>query len=278
MRLHHHRRCGIEFRENRGEARTMSATELVRRFWAETKETGVIGHIGYHETMLLAELIEHHKPRVFVEIGTASGFSAKLIARCMNEHDGKRLLSFDLDQTWYGDSTKPVGFLTAELRDCGFPVEIDVMPGSTCADVEARLQGSQADAGFIDGSHYHPWPTLDAMLVLPRMRPGGFLGLHDLHLYMLEDYRDQFGPKFLFDQIPESRRRADEERPYPISYAIFPPDDYRDLEGAMAKSLLLPWAGGTAEAVRSLPRIQSQIEMDWGRDIAGILARILSRP
>jgi hypothetical protein len=171
-----------------------------------------------------------------------------------------------------------VGFLTAELRDSGFPVEIDVLPGSTAADVKAQLKGSLAYAAFIDGNHYHPWATLDAMLVLPRMRPGGFLALHDLHLYMLEDYRDQFGPKFLFDQIPENRRRTDEERPYAISYAIFPPDDYRNFESAMAKSLLLPWAAGAAEAVRALPGLQSQIEADWGPDIAHILARILARP
>jgi predicted O-methyltransferase YrrM len=228
--------------------------------------------------MLLAELIELHRPKVFVEIGTASGFSAKLIARCMNEHEGERLLTFDVAETWYGDTTKPVGFLSAELRDSGFPVAIEIVPGSTSADVQTRLNGSQVDAAFIDGSHYHPWATLDTMLVLPRMRSGGFLALHDLHLYMLEDYRDQFGPKFLFDQIPESRRRADEEKPYAISYAIFPPDDYRNLESAMAKSLLLPWAGGAAHAVRALPEIQSQIETDWGPDIACILARILARP
>ena len=56
----------------------MSATEYVRQFWDETEETGIVGHIGRSESMLLAELIERHKPRVFVEIGTASGFSAKL--------------------------------------------------------------------------------------------------------------------------------------------------------------------------------------------------------
>ena len=115
------------------------------------------------------------------------------------------------------------------------------------------------------------------MLVLPRMRSGGFLVLHDLHLYMIEDYRDQFGPKFLFDQIPERRRTEDKERPYAISYAIFPPDNYRNFESAMTKSLLLPWAGGVAQVVRALPEIQFQIATDWGSDVAGILARILAR-
>lgn len=254
----------------------MSATQFVRKFWDETKETGLVGHIGRNESMLLAELIEHHKPKVFVEIGTAAGFSTKLIASCMREHGGEHLFSFDIAQTWYGDATKPVGFLTAELHP-GFPVNICIVPSSTAVDIQLQLKGLQVDAAFIDGSHYHPWPTLDTMLMIPRMRHGGFLGLHDLHLYMIEDYRDQFGPKFLFDQIPESRRRTDEERPYAISYAIFPPDDYMVLESAMIKSLLLPWAGGMAQAIRAIPKIQQQIETDWGPDVASILARILAR-
>src|ERR1700674_1628599 len=153
----------------------MSAADFVRQFWDEIKEIDVVGHIGKNESALLVELIERHKPKVFVEIGTASGFSTKLIARCMSKHGGERLFSFDISQAWYVDTTKPVGFMTAELRESGFPVDIAIVTGSTSADIQSELSGLRVDAAFIDGNHYHPWPTLDTMLLLPRMRSGGFV-------------------------------------------------------------------------------------------------------
>jgi hypothetical protein len=163
------------------------------------------------------------------------------------------------------------------MRDANFPVHIEIVSNSTSGNVKDLLDGLRIDGALIDGSHYHPWPTVDAMLLLPRMRPGAFIVVHDLHLFMHEDYRDQFGPKFLFDQIPEKLRAEDQERPFPISYAIFVPDEYLALESAMAKSLLLPWSAAEVSAIRTQHHIRSQLAADWGTNIAEIIDRVLAR-
>ena len=73
---------------------------------------------------------------------------------------------------------------------------------------------------FVDWNHYHPWATIDTLMLMPLMETGGFIGHNALNLYMHKDYRDQLGPKYLFDQLPKSIRFKDREQPFAGSFLM----------------------------------------------------------
>jgi hypothetical protein len=192
-----------------------------------------------NESILMVEAIFRRKPKVFIEIGTASGFSTAMFAKAMALVGGEKLLSFDVSATWYVDQSKPVGFLA---RDLGLnAVPISFIQG-TSAKVSAHVELGTVGGAFVDGSHYHPWPTIDTLILMPFMEIGGFIGHHDLNLYMHHDYYDQYGPKYLFDQTPDSLRTKDREQPFARSFIIDVPEDYRILNKNMSEALCLPWS------------------------------------
>ena len=235
-----------------------------QRFWFE----GLTGHIGFGESLLLVDHIFRVRPKIFVEIGTASGFSTAMFAMALKRIGGEKIVTFDVLDHWYHDPTKSVGFLAKDLNP-GEAVPVEFVDGSSAAAPQL-LRHSSVGGAFVDGSHYHPWATIDTILLLPFMTPGGFIGHHDLNLYMNTVYRDQLGPKYLFDQIPEALKKVDGTKPFALSYVISVPDNYRQLTAQMYQSLHLPWAEISSE-IYSDARIASSVEVEWGVELGKLL-------
>jgi predicted O-methyltransferase YrrM len=233
------------------------------------------GQIGFNESLLLLKAIARRKPEQFVEIGTASGFSTKLISTVMKRYCNGDLVTFDISDRWYLDPLKPVGFMArgaAENR-----VKVRFVQGTSVAIYDI-FGAPTIDAAFVDGSHYHPWPTIDTLLLLPLMQPNGFIIHHDLNLYMTYEYRDQIGPKFLYDQIPDHMKERDGCEPFSRSYCVFPPENYLTLTENMIQSLRLPWAGGAHEEIKSDPKLIDIIAANWGLPIADCLREMSQVP
>lgn len=123
-----------------------------------------------------------------LEIGTASGFSAALIAQILALREAERgargteplVHTVDRKAAFVFDPTQPVGFaiglVAAGLRDR------IVVHAEKDSSLCASLPGTDAVRfAFIDGNHQHPWPLADA-LRLQRLMPGGWLLLHDIDL------------------------------------------------------------------------------------------------
>ncbi len=112
-----------------------------------------------------------------------------------------RIDSFDIDDRFYADRTKSVGYLLESNVDgpTHDDVTVKVWPKTNALDVSANLDG-KIDFCFIDAAHKHPWPTIDTLAVLPIMKPGGIIVHHDLQMF-----RDTglfaTGPKVLCDQL-----------------------------------------------------------------------------
>ena len=237
----------------------MDAEKFVRSFYHRTWFEGLTGQIGMNESVLIVEAIFRRKPKVFVEIGTASGFSTAMFAKAMGFAGGERVLSFDLSTTWYVDQSKPVGFLARNLGADAVPISF---VHGTSAEVPARVEYGTVGGAFIDGSHYHPWPTIDTLILMPLMEIGGFIGHHDLNLYMHHEYRDQYGPKCLFDQMPESIRTKDREQPFARSFVIDVPVEYRTLNRNMLEALCLLWSVEPVEVFGD-SRLAEFVEHNW---------------
>ena len=242
----------------------MNPEDFVKLFYQETWFEGLTGHIGLNESILIVHSIFDRRPKLFVEIGAASGFSTAMFAKALKLIEGDRILSFDVSPVWYADRTKQVGFLARNLGSDAVPVSF--VQGSS-AEIPSHVSAGSVGGAFVDGSHYHPWATIDTLMLMPLMQLGGFIGHHDLNLYMYEDYRDQLGPKYLFDQLPEPIRIKDREQPFSRSFLINVPPEYRTLTKNMIESLSLPWSGDPEE-ITSEQRFANFVEKSWSFAVA----------
>lgn len=177
--------------------------EEIARIHAEFWRPGW-GSVTADEMLYFQDLIRQHRPESFIEIGTASGLSGGLIARLLDEHGGRRFVTIDHDNTFFGDTTKENGFQLPLIYPGG-RVEVVRLPFTTAPDIPGR--GEKFDMAFVDANHQHPWPLMDTLCLYPVMTGPKIVLEHDLDLYRKQ--RDKIlgiGPKYLYDQFPHTHR------------------------------------------------------------------------
>lgn len=189
------------------------------------------------ELNYIQKLIIKHRPKRFIEIGTASGLSTGFIARFMAENGGESLTSIDYSSKFFGQAEKPVGFLTPQIYQSG-PVKIEIIPRKSALDLQDI--GGTWDMAFIDANHQHPWPTLDTLAVAPHMRGSKVVIHHDLQLYRRFKELKGIGPRVLFNEMPDSHRHADIAGGWNI-FSIDLKLDKALLEEVAIGALSMPW-------------------------------------
>lgn len=235
----------------------MDIKSTFNKFWKPG-----FGSILLDEGEFLSRAIVEGRPKLFVEVGTATGFSTGFIASCMEEASGAgRLLSFDLNRQFYGDLSKKVGYLATEIYQ-GDKIDIQIHSRRTAFDLAEFVQPGSIDMAFIDAHHFHPWPTLDTIAMLPFMRPHSLMFHHDVALYRDQDEVRGIGPKYLFDQIPVSLKGLSPNGRSNIFY-IAAPNDYRSLESSLIDALLLPWTPGLRLPPQHINQTRAIIRNHW---------------
>jgi methyltransferase family protein len=223
------------------------------------------GTVEADEVEYFQELIKQHRPASFVEIGTASGLSSGLICLLMDEFGGKRFVTVDYNNTFFGDTTKENGFLLPSIYP-GSNVEVTRLTHKIAPDVSDL--GETFDMGFVDACHNHPWPLIDILCLYPVMRGSKVVIVHDLNLYRLqalgkkEVWGDKIygiGPKYLYDQFPHTHRdRSTANNGNVFSLSLDLPivrmEQLANDGFALPWSLRAPIAGPHLEAIRKVLR------------------------
>lgn len=211
------------------------------------------GSVTAEELLYFQDLIARHRPRSFIEVGTASGLSGGLIALLLEEYGGRRLTTLDHDNTFFGDETKENGFLLEAIYPSG-PVTIERRPFTISVDVPSL--GGTWDMGFVDANHWHPWPLLDTLALAPYLRGDRILLHHDLDLYRKQTKVYGIGPKYLWDQWPDSHRdRATTNHGNLFSLSLDLPEDR--IEQIAVDALSLPWSLRLRIRPAQLERVRS---------------------
>jgi hypothetical protein len=174
------------------------------------------GMLPVPDIFFAAALASILRPQVVVEIGTASGFSAAVLAKMVALRQqqigattgGTFVHTIDYKAQYSEDPTKPVGFgielMTPELRK-----HVEVHPLQDSSYCRQLLQSGELMFAFVDGNHRHPWPLIDVLQIQGLMRNGWIL-MHDIDLpaegartagYRL-DYFPSSGAKHVFDFWP----------------------------------------------------------------------------
>lgn len=262
-----------------------SIAAIHARFWRKGW-----GSVTVDEAAFILDAISEHRPRAFVELGTASGLSGALIRQMLAAHGGELFVTYDVAPRFFGDPSQETGFLLDEIGG-GEPVSLARRIGRGAAELFKAVE--RFDMAFVDANHRHPWPLLDTLFLAEVMEGPRIVIHHDLLLHRRQEEPVGIGPKHLFDQFPEARRRAGG------GGNIFLIDltmRRADLARVAVAALALPWslerAMGDAEreAVRamlgrSLPphvlagfdRAAERFDRPAPRWRGGALSRLLSR-
>lgn len=242
-------------------------TTLFRTVWRPGYGSVAIDELGF-----LRELIARHRPQQFLEIGMASGLSTGFIARFMAENGGERLVSIDHDDSFFGDPSKPNGFLVPELYPAGVT---DVELIKFCTSLELETVEGSFEMAFVDANHQHPWPAIDTLALYPRMTGPKIVVHHDLRLFAKQDVMFGIGPKYLFDQFPETHRIRSEANDGNI-FAVDLNMDQPRFEALMADLLKLPWSLRGALAAGSVDKVRAMLAAHYSPDFVAHFEKVVA--
>ena len=217
----------------RAQGDEMSAiTDLHKKLWKQG-----MGSVSAREAEFLASEIAARRPKLFVELGTATGLSTVLINAALEEAGGGALITVDLNATFFGDKSKATGYL---LDEAGIR-NVSRVTGKTSLEISSLVNGEKIDMAFIDAAHWHPWPVIDTLMIWPLLKPDAVLFHHDLRLY--QKFADSRGivPKYVYDQFPDSIRSVIPNDPDKNLFYVANRLGVSELGDRMADALYIPW-------------------------------------
>jgi predicted O-methyltransferase YrrM len=238
-KLHHH--AGRRVLPTSDRARSI-AHEL------RTLVSTATGNVSPEDGCFLLSLIESINPSRLLEIGVASGSSSVMILKLLEAIGSESgFVSVDLQERYYPDVRKPVGYLVDEhypSRPPAWTLLTRHQASTFASDPAAQglARGRAFDFVFIDAHHGHPWPTLDALCLLPYIIPDSWIAFHDINLPLLGDY-PWFGPVYVIEDWPLDVVISDQV-PIPNVGAIRLSDAGADDADRLIEILDRPWDCG----------------------------------
>lgn len=137
------------------------------------------------EQEFLNSLILRNKPKKIVEIGVSAGGSATLILNAINSYKDSHLYSIDYLKHYYRDPTKKVGFMVEEKYP-HLSNNWTLYGGGLTLDFIEEI-GGNIDFCFIDTIHVCPGEILDFLMILPFLKKGATVVIHDISVH-IRDY------------------------------------------------------------------------------------------
>lgn len=166
-----------------------------------------LGKINQDDAAFLVEMIFLTSPKEVIEIGVASGCSSAVILSALNQIDkASKLSSFDIMHQCYFAPDRPVGAAVMEMVP-NLSENWSLFCGEGACDAAQRYRERGVQLAFIDADHRHPWPTLDALALLPALAGSAWIVLHDIVLPQISDFK-VFGAQCLFNEWPGEKRRS----------------------------------------------------------------------
>jgi hypothetical protein len=155
-------------------------------------------------------LLEREQPTHVLEVGLAAGGSTlMMLAHPPASATPMQIDSVDLRERYFADETKRVGYLVDEHCTDAHG-RWSRHAGLLLAELSGHLAlagttpARRYDLAFVDANHAHPWPTLDALVLLPWMQPGSWVAFHDIALPLLGDFSDHGAMWLLTDWTGEA--------------------------------------------------------------------------
>ena len=154
------------------------------------------------ELEFLVESIIEKKPKLMLELGVAAGCSTVCILKTLSQLENVSILhSVDSLDYYYKDDSKPVGFLVDAI-DPDLKNNWILHVQNSSLDISNILNDQEKiDYLFIDAGHSHPWASIDLLAVLPFLEDDAIVCFHDINLPLVYPHIQEWGPKWLFDEL-----------------------------------------------------------------------------
>jgi predicted O-methyltransferase YrrM len=235
----------------------------------------MVGTISAYDSAFTYEMVLGVKPELVVEVGVAAGGSSAVLLHgladsgaALRREDGLGALqSFDVIDYCYFDRERAIGSGTHEL--CPDLVRgRDLHPKGGAKRAAEILPTASVDLAFIDGNHMHPWPATDVVRLLPLLRPGAWLVLHDINLPAVARRHEArtgesvdwhvHGAEMLFERWPGERLISEME--LRNIGAVRVPEDRTELVGVLRSLLATPAEDASSYAVEELAACRALLE------------------
>jgi hypothetical protein len=202
------------------------------------------GYVPPSDGPFLLSLIEQAAPRHILELGVASGTASLMMLKFLDAIGSPATLtSVDVLEHYFGDRSRPVGFLVFDNINPR-PSLWRLLAPFTATDfagapaLRGEEQARRYDFLLIDAHHGHPWAALDALCLLPFTAPGTWVALHDISLSMIDE-TETHGPQFLLQQWSGDTCMSDD--PIPNIGAIRLSDAGKNDVAQLLDILERPW-------------------------------------
>jgi hypothetical protein len=144
-------------------------------------------------------------------------------------------------------------------------VEVQKRPFTTALDIH-KLEMFY-DMAFVDANHQHPWPLIDTLCLYPFMRGKKIVIHHDLRLYRKRNMPLGIGPKYLFDQFPESHKERATANKGNIFHLRLDFEKSK-MEEIATDALLLPWSLRTPLSEKHLSSVRELLQRHYSAGLA----------
>jgi len=242
----------------------LSRQEIEYLFYSHWKPG--YGSVSPGDIYILQSLIAHYKPTSFLEIGMASGLSAGFISLFLDDVGGERLVTIDHDNTFFGDPSKPNGFIVETIYR-GNAVEISKLPFTLSVDLPSLQY--KYEMAFIDANHQHPWPTIDLLMAYTKLTGNKIVIFDDLDLYRKQSKGIGIGPKIIYDQfsILEKNRPSQKDDLFYVDLSSIGLGQFVD---RAIGALYYPWSTTKGIPEKLLERIANVIESTYGKHLSNV--------
>jgi predicted O-methyltransferase YrrM len=218
----------------------------------------VRGSISQHDARFLFEHIFRAGEPTVVEIGTGSGVSAAVSARALHvaqqygrvSHDW-RVFSYDNSCIYPTvDPPRPVGSAARDILDPELLSHIEFRHPAISVMLREHHAANELGIVLIDANHSHPWPSLDLLAILPLLRPGATVFLHDINLPDVSP-NALWGARHLFEGVTAEKATGSGDPPNIGSIVI--PEDKGAIENEVVRVIRAhAWEMRVSDEMQSL--------------------------
>lgn len=205
-------------------------------------EIDPFSQMSINERYFLNGVIRHFRPSRILEVGVAEGGSSAIILNAIRDRPDACLVSMDYLEKW--DRERSIGWLVTEkFRDLSSNWTL-YKGGDVSSFIEeaAKTMGGEIELALIDTSHIHPWETLNFLCLLPFLKTGAWVVLHDISLQV--EWKGYMACRYLWAHVVTENKQT----PVPDGGRIFSnigafqvTEDTRKYVGNLFLSLANPW-------------------------------------
>lgn len=227
------------------------------------------------EKRFLFGLIRHFKPKDIIEVGVASGGGSGLILSAISDCPDATLTSIDLATTPFKFKNEKIGFVAQ--RKYNDNEKWNLISGKDSSEVIEGLD-KKFDFAIIDTAHTHPVETLNFLTVLPFLKKGAIVVVHDISLYLLNSAHHSMylATRYLFNAVV-AKKIVPEKYKGLVSYTQLPnigafqvsDDTFNYIENVLS-ALYVPW--GMVPEKRILDSVSGIVERHFPQKYALMFA------